>query len=108
MYQKRYFGIYAKVILLSIIPISCSTAIPILLGKMIDNLHNGFSDEVFKGIFICFAVIFIDRIFNFIAQYHFSISANVVANQERKILFDELANVKSNLSGSFNVEQNDK
>ncbi|QOW61361.1 ABC transporter transmembrane domain-containing protein [Treponema pedis] len=104
-YQKRYFKLHLKVILLSVIPLALSTAIPLLLGKIIDNLNKGFSPEIIKTIIICFVIILVQRFFNFIGNYHFNITENIVAEAETGILFDEFLNSKSNLSGTFNNEK---
>ena len=48
LYKKSYFKLHAKIVLLSIIPLACSAAIPLLLGKIIDDLNKGFSPEVFR------------------------------------------------------------
>lgn len=105
IYQKRYFKLHAKVILLSVIPLTLSTAIPLLLGKIIDNLNSGFSPEIIKTIIICFVIILIQKFFNFIWNYHFNITENIVAEAETGILFDEFLSAKSNLSGTFNNEK---
>lgn len=102
IYQKRYFKLHLKVILLSIIPLACSTATPLLLGKIIDNLNGRFSPEIHKAIIICFVITFVKGFFNFIGNYHFNITEKIVAEAETEILFDEFLNSKSNLSGTFN------
>lgn len=105
IYQKRYFKQHAKVILLSIIPLALSTAIPLLLGKIIDNLSSGFSPEIIKTIVVCFVIILVQKVFNFIGNYHFNITEKIVAEAETEILFDEFLNAKSNLSQTFNNEK---
>ena len=105
IYQKRYFKQHAKVILLSIIPLALSTAIPLLLGKIIDNLSSGFSPEIIKTIVVCFVIILVQKVFNFIWNYHFNITEKIVAEAETEILFDEFLNAKSNLSQTFNNEK---
>lgn len=105
LYKKSYFKLHAKIVLLSIIPLACSAAIPLLLGKIIDDLNKGFSPEVFRTIIICFIIIFVQKIFNFVWNYNFNTAKNIVAAAETEILLDEFLSAKSNLAGTFNNEK---
>ena len=105
LYKKSYFKLHAKIVLLSIIPLACSAAIPLLLGKIIDDLNKGFSPEVFRIIIICFIIIFVQKIFNFVWNYNFNTAENIVAAAETEILLDEFLSAKSNLAGTFNNEK---